>query len=391
MKTVLFVHQSAEMYGSDKVLLYLVIGLRDEGIKPIVLLPEKGPLLDALHAENVEAHIAPVAKLDRRTLSIKGLLRLPLTLVRSIRMIDQVVAGSSVDLVYSNTLAVLGSAIWAMYRRKPHIWHVHEILLSPAIVRRGFPLMTKLLADQAICNSNMTRKWLLDEQPNLASKSLVIWNGHGQRPQADAKAARDLRKRLGLGVNELLVTLMGRINRWKGQSLLVDAAVLLAKRGYSNVHFLIVGSAFAGQEALVDELHSKITQSGMEQNVHMLSFTSDIWAVWDATDIAVVPSTEPEPFGMVAIEAMASSKPVVVAAHGGLLDIVEDRVSGLHFKPADATDFADKLEQLVISAALRESLGLSGCVRQKELFSLKTQVARTAALIADMTSKGLHA
>lgn len=390
MKTVLFVHQSAEMYGSDKVLLYLVVGLRDHGVHPVVLLPEQGPLLDALQAAGIEAHIAPVAKLDRRTLSVKGLLRLPLTLLRSIQTIDRVVKGSEVDLVYSNTLAVLGSAVWALFRRKPHVWHVHEILLSPTIVRRGFPLMTRLLADRAICNSSMTLKWLLDEQPKLASKSVVIWNGQGPRPQRNVPAVQALRQRLGLGENQLLVSLVGRINRWKGQSLLIEVAGLLAERGHSHVHFLIVGSAFAGHEGLVDELQAKISRSGVSRNVHILSFTSDIWSVWDATDIAVVPSTEPEPFGMVAIEAMASSCPVVVAAHGGLLDIVEDGVSGLHFKPGDATDFANQLERLVSSVALRESLGQQGCIRQKQFFTLQTQVERTALLIESMTQKEDH-
>ena len=384
MKNILFVHQSAEMYGSDKVLLYLVSGMTAHGLNPIVLLPEEGPLLLELQKCGVETQIVPVTKLDRKTLSPKGLLRLPWSLYKSIVGINRAVAGRKIDLVYSNTLAVLGSAVWALLMRKPHVWHVHEILLSPTVVRKGFPWMVRLLADKAICNSTMTSNWLLAEQPRLATKTVVIWNGQGPRPAPNAPAAAQVRVQLGIAPDDLVVTLVGRINRWKGQALFIDAANMLRQRGFRNVHFLIVGSAVAGQENLVEDLRHKIAQSSVAAHVHILAFTHDVWSVWDASDIAVVPSTEPEPFGMVAIEAMASGKPVVVAAHGGLLDIVEDGVSGLQFEANHASKFAKAMEKLIRSADLRKQMGLAGKQRQEELFSLESQVESTAKLLHAM-------
>jgi len=383
-KNVLFVHQSAEMYGSDKVLLYLVCGMAGKGLVPIVLLPEDGPLLVELQKSGIETLIVPVTKLDRKTLSLGGLTRFPKSLYQSIVGINRAVAGRKIDLVYSNTLAVLGAAVWALLMRKPHLWHVHEILMSPTVVREGFPWMVRLLADKAICNSNMTSSWLLDAQPKLANKTVVIWNGQGPRPLPNIAAANLLRSNLGVHAGELIVTLVGRINRWKGQALFVEAAELLHRRGYKKVHFLIVGSAFAGQENLVEDLRIKIVSSSVAAQVHILSFTHDIWSVWDASDIAVVPSTEPEPFGMVAVEAMASGKPVVVAAHGGLLDIVEHGVSGFQFEPNNAVNFADQMERLILSADLRTQIGLAGKQRQEEFFSLSIQVESTAKLLHSM-------
>lgn len=380
-KNVLFVHQSAEMYGSDKVLLYLVRDMAAHGFNPIVLLPEEGPLLIELQRCGVEALIVPVTKLDRKTLSPKGLLRLPWSLCKSIVGINRAVAGRKIDLVYSNTLAVLGAAAWALLKRKPHVWHVHEILLSPTVVRKGFPWMVRFLADKAISNSSMTNNWLLAEQPRLAAKAVVIWNGQGPRPAPNMTATAQVRAQFGIAPDDLVVTLVGRINRWKGQALFIEAADKLHKRGFKNVHFLIVGSAVAGQESLVEDLRRQIAQSSVAAHAHILAFTHDVWSVWDASDIAVVPSTEPEPFGMVAIEAMASGKPVVVAAHGGLLDIVEHDVSGLQFEPNNAVKFADALERLIVSAELREQLGLAGKRRQTEVFSLQSQVDSTAKLL----------
>ena len=86
---------------------------------------------------------------------------------------------------------------------------------------------------------------------------------------------------------------------------------------------------------------------------------------------------------------MASRKPVVVAAHGGLLDIVEDGVSGLLFKPNDVTSFADQLQKLIASPQLRERLGAEGRARQTQLFSLDAQLNRTVEVIHQMTTKKL--
>jgi glycosyltransferase involved in cell wall biosynthesis len=381
MKNILFVHQSAEMYGSDKVLLYLVTGLGAKGFKPIVLLPETGPLLLELQKCGIETHIVPVTKLDRKTLSPKGMLRLPWSLYKSFIGITQAVGNRKIELVYSNTVAVLGAAIWAMLNRKKHVWHVHEILLSPAVVRKGVPLMVRLLADKAICNSTMTSNWLLAEQPKLSAKTSVIWNGQGPRPAPNEIAQAHVRTQFGVAPTDVLITLMGRINQWKGQSLFIDVADLLHKRGHTHVHFLIVGSAYKGQENLVKDLRQKIENSSVSKNVHIMAFTSEIWSVWDTSDIAVVPSTEPEPFGMVAIEAMAAGRPVVVAAHGGLLDIVEHGITGLQFEPKHAGKCADELEKLITSPYLRKEMGLAGKRRQEEVFSLKSQVESTARLL----------
>ena len=71
---VLFVHQAAEMYGSDKVLLYLVTGLLRRGrYWPIVVVPEEGPLVDALRSEGVEVHVCEIAKVKRLNVSLQAL------------------------------------------------------------------------------------------------------------------------------------------------------------------------------------------------------------------------------------------------------------------------------------------------------------------------------
>jgi glycosyltransferase involved in cell wall biosynthesis len=120
--------------------------------------------------------------------------------------------------------------------------------------------------------------------------------------------------------------------------------------------------------------------------VQFVRFVADIYPVWSASDIAVVPSLEPEPFGMVAIEAMACGLPVLAARHGGLLDIVEDGVTGLFFEPRDARSLAEMLFRLLKDPQLRARMGVAGAQRQRAMFSLQTQIERTRAVCHELAA-----
>mgnify|MGYP000044070612 CR=1 FL=1 len=386
-RNVLFAHQSAELYGSDKVLLSLVEGLKGTAYNPIVLLPMEGPLKFELEKLGIECHVIPLAKVGRGIFSPKGIISLLFQLTKGLQEIDRVIDRRNIDVVYSNTLAVLAAAGWARTRKIPHLWHVHELVVSPVIVRKGFPWLLRLFADKIICNSSMTRKWVVGEQPKLENKTVTIWNGIGLRPEKDQQAVDVFLRKLGIPVGRLVFALVGRVNRWKGQSLLVDAVSILWTRGYHDIHLLIAGSPPPGQDFFLQKLNEKVLDSPACSNISVVDFMPNIWCVWDCCDIAVVPSTEPEPFGLVAIEAMASGKPVVAAGHGGLLDIIDDGVTGLLFEPSNAEALADSLLQLIENPVLRASMGHRGRERQISLFSFSTQIRETVDCLDMLTGK----
>lgn len=365
MKTVLFVHQSADLYGSDKVLLDIVIGVRLRGYLPIVLLPESGPLADLLQAAEIETHVTEVAKLTRNSASISGIMRLPFAVLTAIRQFDRIVGNRKIDLVHSNTLATLGGALWARWRAVPHVWHIHEIVISPKLASRAFPRLVSWLARIIICNSVPTETWLLNMQPQLRERTKVVWNGicvtDTQPPPTENTSAT------------IVVALVGRINRLKGQALLIDAATILWEQGIRSISYLIVGSPPSGQEHYLDSLHKKIAQSPARHLIELKGFTKDIASIWSHCDIAVVPSTEPESFGLVAIEAMAFGKPVIAAAHGGLLDIVADNTTGILVPPNNSAALSEALARLIRDPELRKRMGKEGMARQRAMFSLETQ------------------
>lgn len=374
------------MYGSDKVLLYIAQGLlKNKQFHPVVVLPTVGPLYTALLESGIEVHIADVAKISRSSFTLIGLYHLVLKTIKSINNIDSVVNGRHIAVVHSNTLAVLSGAVWSMLRRKKHLWHVHEIIFTPNLVSKLLPFLVKILSHRVISNSTLTERWLLSEQPKLEPRSVVVLNGLPLIIKPSDAAIHAFRSSVGASETDLVVTLVGRLNRWKGQALLLSAATELKRRGRSSsLRFVIVGSAAPNLEYLPMQLMSQAVLGGIEAQCSFLPFMDEIWPVWFGTDVAVVPSTEPEPFGMVAIEAMAAGVPVIAAKHGGLLDIVIHEKTGLFFTPNAFIDLADAIERLAVDAELRFRLGAAGAKRQAMLFTADNQVKLTTKVYSEM-------
>lgn len=373
---VLIVHSSAELYGSDKSLLDFVLR-RPAGMAVTVVVPEAGPLVPALGAAGARVVVGEVCKLQRGLLSPRGAWRTVQAAWRSLRWLRALHRETRFDLVYSNSVAVLGGALVARSLRLPHVWHVREILAGSSGLTWAFRRLVSALSTRVISNSAETRQWIAGQRGAADPRYAVVWNGVDQ---GQSTADRQL-TRLGLGVQggEVLLVLVGRINAWKGQFLLVEAFARMVAEGVANARLAIVGSAFAGQEHFEAQLAQAVAASGCAERIEVQSFRTDVDAVWDAADVVVVPSIEPEPFGRVAIEAMAFSKPVVAAAHGGLKEIVDNGVTGWLVAPRDASALSTALKRLVQSASMRDEMGRAGLARQRQYFSVQAYAERVAA------------
>lgn len=379
---VLVVHSSAELYGSDRSLLDLVRG-RPGDLAMTVVLPEEGPLVQALADCGARVVVGEVCKIQRGMLSPGGLWRTGLAAWRAWRFLRGLHHEARFDLVYSNSVAILGGALAARACGLPHVWHVREILAGSRGLTLCFRWLVRRLSRRVVCNSEQTRAWIAGPGP-ADGRYATVWNGFD--PAATGSDGTDVRRELGMGPGELLVVMVGRVNAWKGQGLLVDAFAKAVRRSRAPMRLVLVGSAFAGQEHFERELRQVVRDSGCADRIQLLPFRSDIEPVWAAADIAVVPSTEPEPFGRVAIEAMAHGKPVLAAAHGGLVEIVEPEVTGCLVAPRDAEALAQALCRLADDAELRRRWGAAGLARQRRLFSVHSYVESMASVLRSALS-----
>ncbi len=372
---VLFVHQAAELYGSDRVLLALVESLTQSGfVTPIVVLPQEGPLLDEFRRIGVEVHVTALAKVQRSAFTPLGLLRFASTALRSVKGLDAVVAGRRIDVVHSNTVAVVSGGVWSRVRRVHHVWHVHEIILRPKLVAKALAWLVSLLSDKVVGISGMVRDNLIAQCPRLARQTVVVPNGMVP-PTRDIAAARHAwRSAEGLSDQHIVIGLIGRINAGKGQGLLLHALRRIIDAGHATqMRVVIVGSPPPGQDELLQQLERQIEELGVRKHVSVLPFRPDVWPIWCGMDIAVVPSTHPEAFGMVALEAMFAERPVVAANHGGVVDIVRDGETGLLVPPGDEAALSAALVKLSQDAELCRRMGRAGRERAKAVYSLTAQ------------------
>jgi glycosyltransferase involved in cell wall biosynthesis len=105
----------------------------------------------------------------------------------------------------------------------------------------------------------------------------------------------------------------------------------------------------------------------------------DVLAAFRHASVGVVPSVWAEPLGRVAVECLAAGTPCVVSATGGLVDVVEDEVQGLHVPPGDAAALAAALRRLLDDAELRARLGAAGPAKAAE-FTLSTVLPKLCSL-----------
>jgi glycosyltransferase involved in cell wall biosynthesis len=109
----------------------------------------------------------------------------------------------------------------------------------------------------------------------------------------------------------------------------------------------------------------------------------DVLRAWGHCLAAVVPSVWPEPFGVVAVEAMAAGRPVVASAVGGLAELVVDGTTGIHVPPGDVAALRNALERIVADAPLRARLGAAGRARA-EAYSLDLGVGAWEQVYRDV-------
>ena len=382
--TVLLLHPSAGLYGADRALLSLVERLDPTAFRSVVALPCDGPLVARLERAGATVERAPLGVGAQASASARGAARLSLELPRAVAAVRALARRHRVDLVHTNTMVVLGGALAARTLDAPHLWHLHEIPTHPAWVARAWPPLVARLADLAVANSRATADAFVAGAPALAPRTRVVPNGVESVPAELVERRRGpARAALGLAEGELLVLLPGRVNAWKGQPLLLEAAARLRGR-LPRARYLLAGDAPPGQARFERALDSGIDRLGVGDLVRRVPFREDPTDLYAAADVVAVPSTRPEPFGLVAAEAMAHGRPVVAAAHGGLVELVEDGRTGRLFTPGDAGALADALAHVLADDERARALGAAGRARQRERFTVERYAASLAATYREL-------
>lgn len=333
---VLLTHPSADLYGSDRMLIESAEALRDDGWRVTVVLPYQGPLLEVLGERGFDVRTCGLPALRKTMLTPAGLARFMIDSVRYAGAAVRLIRETGTELVYVNTLVGPGWLILARLAGRPVVCHVHEAerQLSPAARR---VLTAPLgLTRRVITNSRHTAAVLVGTSTVARSRNSVVLNG------LELPEPRPPRSVLGDGPVRLVYC--GRLSRRKGPQTAIAAVRLLLDRDL-DVQLELLGSPVAGQEDFEAELRELAAPLG--DRVRFRGFHADPAAWLTEADLAVVPSIGDESYGNAAVEAAAVGRPVVITDQPGLIEAVGELPSVRVVPPDRPDDLADALEELI--------------------------------------------
>jgi len=178
-----------------------------------------------------------------------------------------------------------------------------------------------------------------------------------------------------------VIMLPGRLARWKGHAVLIDALGHMTRRDFVAV---IVGSE-KGRESYLEELLKQVRKNDLEQVVRFVGHCSDMPAAFKMADVVVNASTDPEAFGRVIAEAAAMGRPVVASDHGGARETVVPGKTGWLAPPGDPVALAGALEAaLDMKDTARQQLAAAAAENIRLNFSKQVMTARTLGVYADL-------
>ncbi len=381
---ILFLHSSSDTYGASKIFLQTVALMQQRGHACVVVLSNKGSLQLALEQIGVDVHIVNLGIIRRQYFNLRGIINRFQKWRIAIRILNSVILSHEIDLIYSNTAAVLIGGYIAKRNGIRHIWHIHEIIEQPAFLHRFLAGRFKATADQLIVVSKAVEKHWQHALP--ADKIVQIYNGLAPIKTATAP---DYTTALNIPDTALVIGMAARIHYWKGQSYFVEIAreLLVAQKKLQQnkfqenkvafeissnenapLYFLIAGDPFPGYEYLLEQLQTQLLDPIFEGRVFYIGLVKEMDVFYRSIDLLILPSQLPDPLPTVILEAMQYGIPVAATAQGGALEMVQENATGILIPLDNAVLAAEKINA-ILPSTIRQQMGAAGKERVATYFS----------------------
>jgi len=307
----------------------------------------------------------------------------------------RLIRSRQVDLVYTNTAVILDGALAARVTGRPHLWHVKEWMGRGARTRFLLPdralvhTMGDRLSSRVVAMTEFIAEVFRREGANGMVR--VIYDGVDVARFEGPAGGQELRRELGIERDQLLIAMAAALRSpWKKHELFVAMAGRLADR-LPEARFVIFGPpprqfrnpAYRAGWEHYRRLVEVARSAGITDRLSIGVFCADIPRMMEAVDVLVHPC-DVEPFGRVAIEAMAARRPVVGPWRGGIAESIVDGETGLLVRPDDVDAFAEATTALAADADLRTRMGEAGRSRAGAVFSLERHVGEMTRLYEEV-------
>lgn len=362
-----------QLGGAERSLLDMMVSLRQARPSWVLelLTGADGPLLQRVRELGIATRVLPLppplARLgESGTGGLALIWHLLLTAGAAVgytRLLRRAIASTSPSVVHSNSLKMHLLAARSMRSRTSRlIWHLHDYTSRRSASRRLLRWHASH-CDLALANSEsvaLDARRVLGANPPVA----VVPNAVDLERFSPCGDAADVDRLAGLPpapAGVVRVGLIGTFGHWKGHKTFLKALTLVPPD--IPIRAYVIGAP------LYQTTNSQYTRAELESYRDRLAlsgivgFTGFVLQPEDAIralDIVVHASTEPEPFGLVIIEAMACGRPVIVADAGGPREIITDGLDALTHAPGDAAGLAARIAQLARDPDARRRMGHAG-------------------------------
>ncbi|MGE5501390.1 MAG: glycosyltransferase family 4 protein [Ignavibacteriales bacterium] len=312
----------------------------------------------------------------------------PLTIVANAVRLARLIRDEGVSLIHARSRAPAFSALWAAKLTGiPFVATYHGVYNATSGLKRWYnAVMTR--GDIVIANSEYTRRHVIEAHDVDPDRVIAIPRGVDLArfdPEfVGEERLEALRSAWGLDPADkrLKVLLAGRLTRWKGQLLLIEAAAKLKASGESGFLILLAGDD-QGRSAYRAELEQAIVAGNLRDNVKLVGHCEDMPAAYLLADVAAAPSLDPEAFGRTAVEPQVMGRPVLAAAHGATTETVVNGETGWLIAPGNPDAWAEALRTAIkTTAKKRAAMGATARERACRLYSVEAMCEATLAVYA---------
>lgn len=370
IRNILFLSHSSELNGAELMLLQTIEKLDRSKFCPFLVIPYSGPLGDEAGNAGVDVEAVPMKwwLTEKRKIWIQ-----PVSWiwnVRSILRISRLIGHWKIDLVFSNSLASFSGAFAAKFRKRPHIWSVHELPGGKhAVIRfffggRALVKLVSCLSAAVIVNSRAVQKFFPSQK-----KVHLVYNGIEADREIPVPGST-MRESLGLRRDDFVLGIVGKIYKEKGQREVLLATGLIARK-YPHLKLLVVGEV--RNKWYNRKLQKLVHRHGLESRVVFTGFRKDILDVLNVLDLLVIASIV-ETFGRTAIEAMAVGTPVLAVRAGGIPEIIAHGQNGFLAESRDPKVLAQAIAEILEKPEKGAKAAEEGLRLVRERFCLKKQV-----------------
>ena len=391
---ILFISHYDNLYGANRALLSLMLGLKREGRhEPLLVIPAEGEMTRQLSSAGIEYYICGITQwqaIYREPLSfaLKKKKRVK-QISEELHRLYEHFKGKNIDLIHSNSSVIGHGAMLAEKLGCKHIWHIREFarehfgmryFYPQALVDKYYNAAERLILisdalkahyDKLYPSANTVRIYDGVEIPEADMDEVIDAAVNECRPGSDDKKKDESDK------TPCTFIYTGYLFPKKRQLDVLKAAAGLKKKGISGFKVILAGS---GDPAYKKKLEDYIKRKDLKE-AELMGFVEDVPALLEKCDVGIIAS-EYEGFGLVTVEYMLHFLPVIGRRSGATPEIIKEHTSGYLYNTIKG--LKDYMEMLIKYRKLRTKLGKAGHKRAIWEFSAAANVKAVQKLLDEI-------